>query len=92
MNTEPLFLGQNTGFGSCEPLVTMCSSTDQNKTLFYVCFRLKAPYLIYWASLVAQLVKKTACNAGDLGSIPGLERSPGEGKGDPLQYLIYIDI
>ena len=27
-----------------------------------------------------------ACNAGDLGSIPGLGRSPGEGKGYPLQY------
>ena len=25
-------------------------------------------------------------NAGDLGSIPGLRRSPGEGKGYPLQY------
>ena len=30
--------------------------------------------------------KETACNAGDLGSIPGLGRSPGEGKGYPLQY------
>ena len=30
--------------------------------------------------------KESACNAGDLGSIPGLGRSPGEGKGDPLQY------
>ena len=30
--------------------------------------------------------KEYACNVGDLGSIPGLERSPGEGKGDPLQY------
>ena len=27
-----------------------------------------------------------ACNAGDLGSIPGLRWSPGEGKGYPLQY------
>ena len=27
-----------------------------------------------------------ACNAGDLGSIPGLRRSPGEGNGNPLQY------
>ena len=27
-----------------------------------------------------------ACNAGDLGSIPGLGRSPGGGHGDPLQY------
>ena len=30
--------------------------------------------------------KESACNAGDLGSIPGLERSPGEGEGYPLQY------
>ena len=28
----------------------------------------------------------SACNAGDLGSIPGLGRSPGEGHGNPLQY------
>ena len=30
--------------------------------------------------------KKSACNVGDLGSVPGLGRSPGEGKGYPLQY------
>ena len=30
--------------------------------------------------------KESACNAGDLGSIPGSGRSPGEGKGYPLQY------
>ena len=30
--------------------------------------------------------KESVCNAGDLGSIPGLGRSPGEGKGYPLQY------
>ena len=29
---------------------------------------------------------ESACNVGDLGSIPGLGRSPGEGKGYPLQY------
>ena len=29
---------------------------------------------------------KSACNAGDLSSIPGLGRSPGEGKDNPLQY------
>ena len=29
--------------------------------------------------------KASACNAGDLGSIPGLGRSPGEGNGNPLQ-------
>ena len=30
--------------------------------------------------------KESALNAGDLSSIPGLGRSPGEGKGYPLQY------
>ena len=30
--------------------------------------------------------KESACNAGDLGSISGLGRSHGEGKGYPLQY------
>ena len=30
--------------------------------------------------------KAYACNAGDLGSIPGLGKSPGEGNGNPLQY------
>ena len=31
-------------------------------------------------------VKASACNAGDLGSIPGSGRSPGEESGNPLQY------
>jgi len=39
-----------------------------------------------WTSLVAQTVKASAYNVGDLGSIPGLGRSPGEGNGNPLQY------
>ena len=30
--------------------------------------------------------EESACNAGDLGSIPGSERSSGEGNGNPLQY------
>ena len=51
--------------------------------------------LWYMVSLVAQLVKnlptkkkkkkKYACNEGDLGSVPGLGRSPGEVNGYPLQ-------
>ena len=38
--------------------------------------------LIYYSSVG----KESACNVGDLGSIPGLGRSPGEGNGNPLQY------
>ena len=30
--------------------------------------------------------KESACSAGDTGLIPGLGRSPGEGKGNPLEY------
>jgi len=32
--------------------------------------------------------KESTCNVGDLGSIRGLERSPGEEKGYPLQYSV----
>ena len=35
--------------------------------------------------------KASAYNAGDLGSIPGLERSPEEGNGNPLQYSCLED-
>ena len=39
-----------------------------------------------WAFLVAEMVKKSACNVGDPGLIPGSARSLGEGNGYPLQY------
>ena len=46
-------------------------------------------YLIVfpWASLVAQSLKVSACNAGDLGSSPGSGRSPGEGNGNDLYKM-----
>ena len=31
---------------------------------------------------------ESACNAGDVGSIPGLGKSPSEGNGNPLQYFL----
>ena len=37
--------------------------------------------MVFWLAC-----KESACNVGDLGSIPGLGRSPGQGKGYPLQY------
>ena len=33
--------------------------------------------------------KASACSAGNLGSIPGLERSPGEGNGNPFSILAW---
>ena len=39
-----------------------------------------------WGFLGSSVGKESACNAGDLGSIPGSRRSAGEGSGHPLQY------
>ena len=47
---------------------------------------LEAVYSELWASLVVSEVKASACNAGDLGLIPGLGRSTGEGNSNPFQY------
>ena len=40
----------------------------------------------YWGFPDSSVGKESACNAGDPGSIPGLERSAGEGIGYPLRY------
>ena len=42
-----------------------------------------------WTSLVAQLVKKSSCNARDPGSIPGSGRSPGKGIG--YSTAVFLD-
>ena len=52
---------------------------------------LKVPTgLAWWSndkeSTCGSVGKESACNAGDLGLIPGLGRSPGEGNSYPLQY------
>ena len=41
---------------------------------------------MYVSYMVLQLVNYSPSNAGDASSIPGLERSPGAGNGNPLQY------
>ena len=43
-------------------------------------------FLCYLGFSGGSEVKASACNAGELGSIPGLGRSPGEGNGYPIQY------
>ena len=48
---------------------------------------------MHWAPQVALVVKNLPVNAGDVkdvGSVPGLGRSPGGGHGNPLQYLAWI--
>ena len=59
--------------------------------LFHINTCLSRNILIYNLTLISGFPcgsagKESACNAGDLGLIPGLGRSPGEGKGYTLQY------
>ena len=46
----------------------------------------KPTLILIWGFPGGSEVKASAHNAGDLGSIPGLGRSPGEGNGNPLQF------
>ena len=46
----------------------------------------RLPTPVFLAFSCGSTSKESTCNAGDPGSIPGLGRSPGEGKGYPLQY------
>ena len=46
----------------------------------------KLPSLPFLGFLGGSDGKESTCNAGDLSSVPGLGRSPGEGNGNPLQY------
>ena len=51
----------------------------------FTIYRINGSIAYVGASLVP-VGKESACNAGDLDSIPGLGRFPGEGNGNPLQY------
>ena len=51
---------------------------------------LESIYTSRGASLVAQGVKNLPCSAGDLGSIPGLGRSPGEEMAPHSSILIFL--
>ena len=46
----------------------------------------RLPTPVFWGFPCGSAGKDSTCNSGDLGSIPGLGKSPGEGKGYPLQY------
>ena len=47
----------------------------------------RLPTLVFLGFPFGSAGKQSACNVEDLGSIPGLGRSPGKGNGYPLQYF-----
>ena len=44
-------------------------------------------YTVHWGFSRGSDGKESSCSAGDLGSIPGLGRSPGRKHGNPLEYF-----
>ena len=50
-----------------------------------ICYMISL-FITAWGFPGGSDCKESAYNAGDLGSIPGLGRSPGEGHGNPLKY------
>ena len=58
----------------------------ESKIQNLICQYLKSKYRLPRECSPGSAHKESTCNVGDLGSIPGLGRSPGGGKGYPLQY------
>ena len=83
-----------------ERATTSCFQTSQNqstslglwlKLSFFIVSQRRSysfePGYIFWLGFPGgSAVKNSTINAGDLGSLPGSRRSPGEGNGNPLQY------
>ena len=64
----------------CDHLTENIADTEMRKQLFSIKADIKRGFP------GGAEVKVSACNLGDLGSISGSGRSPGEGNGNPLQY------
>ena len=60
----------------------------RRRAIVWLCIQKAFVIILYWllGFPCGSAGKESACNVGDLGSIPGLGRSPGKGKGYPLQY------
>ena len=102
LRAEPQGKPKNTGVGSLSLLQQIFPTQELNQGLLYcrqVLYQpsyqgslfLQIPMVITHDRdlVMALMVKKPPANAGDVrdtGSIPGSERSPGEGHGNPLQY------
>ena len=71
-------------------LVKNLAAIQENSVLFLVgkfCWRRdRLPTPIFLGFPCGSVGKEFTCNVGDLGSIPGLGRSPEEENGNPLQY------
>ena len=63
---------------------TVCSWLQMGLLNFLMISMMELVFFFFFFQVFVS--KESACNAGDMGSIPGLGRFPGEGNGYPLQY------
>ena len=78
---EPQGKSKNTGVCSCSLLQQVFSTQESNRGLLHYRQILKGVPC-------GSAGKESTCNVGDLGLIPGLERSPGGGDGNPTPVFL----
>ena len=65
--------------------------TPFNSRVGKICLRRdRLPTPVFLGSPCGSAGKESTCNVGDLGSVPGLGKSPGEGNGLPTQYSCFL--
>ena len=82
----PAFLGFPGGSAGGSVLL-QCRKPQLGSWVGKICWRrARLPTPVFLGCPGGSAGKESACNVGDLGLFPGLGRSPGKGKGYPLQY------
>ena len=83
MANQILEMMEAQGYGRRNVVLGMLNLSSEGPVKHHLLFDI---YMVRVGFLCGSAGKESACSAGDLGLIPGLGRSPGEGKGYPLQY------
>ena len=76
-------LGRSPGEENGNPLQNSCLDNYMDRRAWWA---RGGPHHVGTQQVSTDAGKESACSAGDLGSIPGSGRSPGEENGNPLQY------
>ena len=83
-------LGRSPGEGNGNPLQYTCLESPMDGGAWWATAhgvaKSRTPLNVFTFTFHGSHGKESACSAGDLDSIPGSGRSPGEGNGIPLQY------
>ena len=89
--------GRSLGGGHGNPLQYSCQQNHMDRGAWWATVHsvTKSQTWLKWLSKYIRIIglprwlngKESACNAGDVGSVPGLRRSPREGNGNPVQYF-----